>query len=337
MTANSDSGCRGACPDNPPPVWHARLGRCVTTALPAAMRTGLWLLLVTVPLSFAVLLMKTSGVLDILAALFKPLFGLLGLPGESAIVFATACLLNIYSCIAVIETLGLTGRAVTILALMCLISHNLPIESTVQRKAGSDAWRMVALRLAASFAAGLALSVLLPPDAPHAGGAGPAAAVSGPGFGAELRAWSVGMAFLCGKIMGLVTALMILERILAEFGVTRFLSRLLRVPLMVLGLPPSTAFLWVVANTLGLAYGAGVIVDHARRGLLSRSEADLLNRHIAVSHSLLEDTCLFAAIGVSVWWITIPRVALAGAVVWMKRLTDGRHGSTSTAAPGHAR
>jgi hypothetical protein len=33
-----------------------------------------------------------------------------------------------------------------------------------------------------------------------------------------------------------------------------------------------------------------------------------------VSHSLLEGTCLFVAIGVSVWWITLPRLALAGAL-----------------------
>lgn len=286
------------------------------------MRTGLWLLLITVPVSFAVLLMKITGVLDTVAALCKPLFGLFGLPGEAAIVFVTACLLNIYSCIAVIQTLGLTGRTVTILALMCLISHNLPIESAVQKKAGSQAWRMVALRLTASFVAALALSLLLPADAPHPPAANPVAILTVAGFGTELKAWFADIAYLCGKIMVLITLLMILERLLDEFGVTRFLSRILKYPLMLLGLPPATAFLWMVANTLGLAYGAGVLVDHTRRGLLSRSDADALNHHIAISHSLLEDTCLFVAIGVSVWWITIPRIVLAGIVVWLKRLFD---------------
>ena len=286
------------------------------------MRTGLWLLLITVPLSFAVLLMKVTGVLDIVAALFKPLFGLVGLPGEAAIVFVTACLLNIYSCIAVIETLGLTGRAVTILALMCLISHNLPIESAVQRKAGSQAWRMVLLRLGASFVAGLALSFMLPADAPHRAVASPVAALSVSSFGMEFKTWLSDISYLCAKIMVLITLLMILERVLDEFGVTRSLSRILKYPLMLLGLPPTTAFLWVVANTLGLAYGAGVIVDHTRRGVLPKSDADTLNHHIAISHSLLEDTCLFVAIGVSAWWITIPRIVLAGIVVWAKRLFD---------------
>jgi hypothetical protein len=71
---------------------------------------------------------------------------------------------------------------------------------------------------------------------------------------------------------------------------------------------------------MGLAFGAGVLIDHVERGRLSRAHADLLNYHIAVSHSLLEDTCLFAAIGVSAWWITIPRLLLAGLAVWIRRL-----------------
>lgn len=304
------------------PAWRETLKRCVVEAFPPAMRTGRWLLSITIPVSFAVLILKTTGALNLMAVVFEPLFALLGLPGESAVVFATACLLNIYSCIAVIETLGMTGRAVTILALMCLISHNLPVESSVQKKTGSSLLAMLAIRLAASFAGGMALHLLLPAD--------PAATVAvmadkplaSPTFLSELQTWGVSMALLCVKIMVLITLLMMLQRILEAFGITGRLSRLLKYPLMALGVPRRAAFLWVVANTLGLAYGAGVILDHVSRGHLTPRQADLLNRHIAISHSLLEDTLLFVAIGVSAWWIVIPRVILAGIAVWMKRLID---------------
>jgi len=40
---------------------------------------------------------------------------------------------------------------------------------------------------------------------------------------------------------------------------------------------------------------------------------------LAISHSLLEDTMVFVAIGVPVFWITIPRIFLAIVVVWMIR------------------
>ncbi len=304
------------------PAWPGTLKRCVVEAVPPALRTGRWLLSITVPVSFAVLILKTTGALALLAKLFAPIFALLGLPGESAIVFATACLLNIYSCIAVIETLGMTGRAVTILALMCLISHNLPVESTVQKKTGSSLLLMLAVRLTASFAGGFALHLLLPPDSVPAAALAADKVLATPGFFAELQSWAVSMAYLCVKIMVLVLLLMILQRILEAFGITGRISRWLKYPLTLLGVPPQAAFLWVVANTLGLAYGAGVILDHVSRGQLTRAEADLLNHHIAISHSLLEDTLLFVAIGVSVWWITIPRLILAGIAVWLKRLVD---------------
>ena len=305
-----------------PPAWPATLKRCVVEALPPAFRTGRWLLSITVPVSFAVLILKTTGALALLAKLFEPLFALLGLPGESAIVFATACLLNIYSCIAVIETLGMAGRTVTILALMCLISHNLPVESTVQKKTGSSLLLMIAIRLAASFAGGFALHLLLPPDTMPAAALAADHALADTSFFTELQAWAIGMAYLCLKIIVLVTLLMILQRILEAFGITGRLSHWLKYPLTILGVPRRAAFLWVVANTLGLAYGAGVIFDHVNRGHLTRGQADLLNHHIAISHSLLEDTLLFVAIGVSAWWITIPRLILAGIVVWLRRLVD---------------
>ena len=304
------------------PQWPETLKRCVVEAIPPALRTGRWLLAITIPVSFAVLILKTTGVLNLMAVVFAPLFALMGLPGESAIVFATACLLNIYSCIAVIETLGMTGRAVTILALMCLISHNLPVESTVQKKTGSSLLAMLAIRLTASFAGGMALHLLLPADPAATVSMTAEKALASPAFLAELQAWSISMAVLCVKIIVLVTLLMVLQRILEAFGITGRLSRLLKYPLIVLGVPRRAAFLWVVANTLGLAYGAGVILDHVGRGHLTPRQADLLNCHIAISHSLLEDTLLFVAIGVSAWWIVIPRVVLAGIVVWLKRLVD---------------
>lgn len=305
-----------------PVTLRAKLSGCFMSALRSAFRIWLWLLSVTVPVSFVVLLLQFTGALGVLAQLFEPMFSLFGLPGESALVFATACLLNIYSCIVVIETLGLTGQTVTILALMCLISHNLPVESAVQKKAGSRLLPIVLVRICASFAGAMALSLLLPADVPHASLSTANEVLTVASFGTELKAWLIGVSILCAKIIVLVTLLMILQQILEEFGITIFLSRILKYPLMLLGVPQQAAFLWIVANTLGLAYGAGIIIDHVKRGHLSQKHSDILNCHIAVSHSLLEDTCLFVAIGVSAWWITIPRIVLATIIVWLKRLLN---------------
>ena len=57
-------------------------------------------------------------------------------------------------------------------------------------------------------------------------------------------------------------------------------------------------------------------------GKIEKYEADLANRHLAISHSLLEDTVLFASLGVCAWWLLLFRVPLAIIAVWAKRLSD---------------
>jgi len=300
-------------------VWR----HCVVEALPGAWRTVRLLLRIMIPVSFAVFLLKAAGGLDLLARVLAPLFSGLGLPGSSALVFITGGLLNIYAAIGVIETLGLGGRTVTILALMTLTAHNLPVECSVVGRAGSNPWRILALRLGFSLVAALALNALLPLDA-----VAPAAAASAPsvadvgGFSTDLGRWALGMGRLSLKILLIIFGLMIAQRLLDTAGITRGLARALKYPLIILGVPPEAAFLWVVANTLGLAYGAGVIIDHAQRGLISRAHADRLNHHISISHSLLEDTLLYTAIGVPALWITLPRLALAGIASRLRPLTE---------------
>ena len=81
--------------------------------------------------------------------------------------------------------------------------------------------------------------------------------------------WAISTANQAGKVIGIVISLMVLQRMLREFGLIDTLARLLWPLLWVLGLPHRVAFLWIVANTLGLAYGAGVMIDEKQRGRIS--------------------------------------------------------------------
>ncbi len=297
------------------PRFVRRLGGCIGSGAKKGFRGAAKLLAIMVPVSFVVTILNWAGVLGVIARWLKPLFGLVGLPGETALVFVTGVLLNIYSAIAVMGSIPLTSREVTILALACLISHNFPIEVPVQHQAGSKGWKILLLRLGASVVAAFALNAMLPADTGERVARG-MAEVASDEFGAVMGAWALGTAWLVGKIIVLIIALMILQRILDEFGLIRIISVLLRPLLWLLGLPGRTAFLWIVANTLGLAYGAPVIIEEAASGKLSKNDVELLNRSIAVCHSLLEDTLLFVAVGAMAFWITAPRLVLAGGVVW---------------------
>jgi hypothetical protein len=88
----------------------------------------------------------------------------------------------------------------------------------------------------------------------------------------------------------------------------------------ILGLPQNTTLSWVVANLIGLGYGSAIMIDQRDKGRMSRQEADLLNHHVAVSHSQLEDPLLFVSLGYAMHWLMWPRVVIALLTVWERRL-----------------
>lgn len=299
-----------------------RLLAAAKAGVAAGFKTTLFLAKIMVPVSLAVALLNWSGALAWGARILAPAMRLVGLPGEAALVFVSSILLNIYSAIAVIGTLPLTPREITILALMCLIAHNMIVETAVMKKTGSSAAKMVFLRLGAAVLMAWALNAILP-----FGGSQrvvmESAAVQKP-FWDMMAAWGLSTLRLLLKVVILVFSIMIVQKLMEEFSVTVFLSKFLAPVMKVFGLPEDTSFLWIVINVVGYAYGAGIIVERVRSGKMKSQGGDLFNHHAAISHSLLEDTALFFAIGVPIFWLTVPRLLLALVVVWLERVRRHR-------------
>ena len=294
-----------------------RLANCVKTALPQGTRTALWLLKITIPVSFAVFLLDYSGLLDIIAGRVSPLFKLIGLSGEASIVIITSIFTNIYSAIIVMTTLGTGFREGTILAVMCLISHALIVETAIQRKTGSNPWRMIFTRLSASLLAAVLLNKFLPGEMAESHLMMVRKSVE---FMPAFKEWFKAIAITTLKIVVLVNLLLILQKILNEFGLIKWILKPFVPLLRIMGLPANTGFLWMVAYTLGLSYGGAIMISQSNEGHLSKDEADLLNHHIAVSHSQLEDTLLFASMGYNIWILIFPRILIAIVYVWMRKL-----------------
>lgn len=291
--------------------------KALADALPQGMRTALWLLKLTVPVAFAVFLLDYLGVLAFVARHTESLFALFGLSGKASIILITSVFVNIYSVIAVMATLDMPVREGLILANMCLIAHSLIVETGIQRKTGSSVWRIVTLRLGTAFLAAWLLNLVMP----HFEGTIRAgAAISREGFVADFLIWLKSITITSIKIVVLVNLLLILQKFLHGIGLLQWLVKPFHPLLLMMGLPKNTGFLWIVANTLGLSYGGAVMISQSEEGRLTRREADLLNHHIAISHSQLEDTLLFAAIGFNIPWLMLPRFILAVVFVWARRV-----------------
>ena len=291
---------------------------CVRSATPSALKTIWWLTKIMVGVSFAIMLLQYFGVIEWISQLLTPVFSSFGLPGEAALAYVSGYFVNCYTAMAVMSTLNLDMRAATILAVMVLCSHNMIVETTVQAKTGSSALRIVVIRTLSAFILAFVLNKIMPGE--FVSRISHVSTTSNVPFIDLLQSWAFRTLKTVALMIVLVYLLTLLQRILNEFGIIKHISNFLKPVMIFFGLPPRTAFLWLVANTLGLAYGAAVMIDEAETGTTTKEENDLLNHHIGVSHSNLEDLLLFTAIGGSFLWMLLSRWAMSLLLVWERKI-----------------
>jgi len=294
-----------------------RIKRSIKSALPQGMKTAWWLIKITVPVSFVVMLLDYFGVLALMAEYTGPVFSHLGLPGISAIVLVTSIFTNIYSVVAILSLLQLPMREGMILATMCLVSHGFLIETAVMKRTGSSALRMLLLRLTGSFVIGWMLNLVMPGSMSmdtHS------IIQVHQEFSVVFLHWLSSISQTTLKILILVNLLLIFQRIMDEFGWIGAIEKPLSPFMKMMGLPRSTTLSWVVANLIGLGYGSAIMIDESEKGKMNREDADLLNHHISLSHSQLEDPLLFLTLGYAIHWLIWPRIIIAIASVWMRKV-----------------
>ena len=343
--------------ENPEQVTSTkeRLVKCVKEVLPSTTKTCIWLLKITIGVSVLILFMRYFKILPWLSATLGPLFNHFGLPGEAALAYVSGYFVNMYAMLAIAGSMDLTARAITILGVMSLCSHNMITETAVQGKTGANPVRVVITRTLAGFVLAFVLNLILPlsqsdiamlvgafekSEAAEASIAVAPAAVASAAVASVAEApatvasiteapapvqplfkelvveWCYSTVSILVKMTLLIYSLAILQRILSEFGVIRWVSKFLKPLLLLFGLPARCSFLWIIANILGIAYGGAVMMEEVRAGKLSLRDIKLVNQHIGISHSNLEDLTLVASIG-GIWWVMLlSRWAGSFILVW---------------------
>ena len=108
-----------------------RIINTTKAVMPSALRTAWWMVRITVLVSFSVELLRYFGVVAWISKGLNPVFEFVGLPGEASLAYITGYFVNVYSAIAVMASLQLDVRSMTILAVMVLCSHSMIIEMAV--------------------------------------------------------------------------------------------------------------------------------------------------------------------------------------------------------------
>lgn len=274
---------------------------------------------IVIPISFLTALLDWSGALVHLDFLLKPLMGMLSLPPEAALPLVIGILSSVYAAIAAMIVFPFSVGQMTLMAVFVLTAHALIQEGIVQGKSGIHPLKTTLVRL--GTAVGIVL-VIAPwtGSSPVMPSAVTDSVLANYGFTAMLGRWASSTAWVSVKIFFVIIALLTSLELLKTFDLIHPFVRSLAPFLKLMGLDQRVGFLWMTAVVFGLSYGGAVIVEEAKNGGLSREDLELLHLSIGVNHSMVEDPPLFMSLGINPFWLYVPRLLAAVAVVRAGRL-----------------
>ncbi|WP_234283566.1 MULTISPECIES: nucleoside recognition domain-containing protein [Halomonadaceae] len=287
-----------------------------------------WTLLkVMVPALLIVKALEMLGMTELLGHWLAPLMAPLGLPEPLSLVWAATLLTNIYTGLVIFfevtRDTPLSVAQVTVLGALMAVGHSLPIEGAVARMAGVPWWLTVLLRVGGAWLLGwlLHLSYSLGDWLQHANRVVWQPSAQEP----TLTAWLQGQATTLATIFVVIFALMSLLRLLHWLGVERLIHKLLYPLLRLLGIGPAGANITVIGITLGLTFGAGLLLREARSGRLTPRDILLTLCFLGLCHSLIEDTLLIMLMGADLSGLLWARlgfalafIALLARLPWLK-------------------
>ena len=288
------------------------------------------------PITLIVTLLQYTPVLPWIVDLIEPFMGVLGLSGDAAIPLVLGNFLNLYAAIGAILTMELTVKEVFILAIMTSFAHNLIIESTVAAKVGVKLWVVVSVRVVLAIASGIFINLVW-----HGGNeiaqyglvsntANEQISGFGPILLQGLEKASLGIL----QLAMIVIPLMIMIQFLKDFKLIDRFSHLMAPFLKLLGMKENTSTTLAAGIVFGLAYGAGVMIQAAKEDGVSKKDLYLALLFLVSCHAIIEDTLLFAPLGIPIWPLLLIRLIVAilltvtVAFIWKRVELNGRKEAT---------
>ncbi|MDR5875855.1 nucleoside recognition domain-containing protein [Halomonas sp. CUBES01] len=297
-------------------IYHLLDGLC--SVLKDALRVYVTLLKILIPALLIVKGLEWLGVIDGLGTVLAPLMSILGLPDQLGVVWAAALFTNLYTAIAVfLQVAGdmhLNVEQVTVLGALMLVGHSIPVEGAVAKRAGVPWWATIVLRVGGALLFAWLLhcfySTLGLMQAP-------VELMWQPSFSSEptLSGWAVAQLETLALIFVIIFALIVLLKLLQKLGLERWIHLVLRPLLKLLGMGRSAANVTVIGFTLGLSYGAGLLIRDVQNGVLGKRDSTLALCFLGLCHSVIEDTLLILTLGADVVGVLWARLLFAVVVV----------------------
>ncbi|OMI12475.1 hypothetical protein BVL54_09415 [Bacillus paralicheniformis] len=278
----------------------------------AGLKTTWTLGKVIFPVTLIVSLLQLTPVMDWLIKLITPAMGIFGLSGEAAIPLVLGNMLNLYAGIAGILTLDLTVKEVFILAVMLSFCHNLIIESTVASRVGIKIWLILLVRIGLAVFSAFIINLVWHGGQDAAQYGLISAKSAAPSGWLEIALEAVTKAGLgVLQLAAIVIPLMIIIQYMRDLGWLHTFSKWFAPLTRMLGMKENTSMTMVAGLTIGLAYGAGVMIKAVEEDGVSKRDVTLAFIFLVACHAVVEDTLVFIPLGIPVWPLLLIRLVTA--------------------------
>lgn len=299
-------------------MWNKSITHHISTQIKDIVRVYLVLIKVMIPAIIIVKLLDHVGATDILAYLISPAMDVVGLPREMGIVWAVALLTNIYTAMVVFYSLAATSTVsvaeVSVLGVMILIAHALPVEGAIAKSLGIR-WRMTLLiRMGGALLLGAILNAIYSAMSWHQKPIVLAWTPTSSASSGWLQ-WFFEQIQLLASIFIILSILIITLRLLHLLGIEALLHKLLTPLLKGLTLGKEAANITIIGMTLGLSFGAGLLIDEVKKGQISKRDTVLVVGFLGLCHSIIEDTLLILLLGADIYAILWGRLIFAICIV----------------------
>lgn len=128
---------------------------------------------------------------------------------------------------------------------------------------------------------------------------------------------AIGLGKLLGQMALIVIPLIIFIEVLKDFKILDKLTGWLHWTVKPFGMSSAAVLPLLAGLIFGLVYGAGLIIDAAREGTLSKRDLYLISLFLIINHSVLEDTLLFVAIGANGLVVLAFRFTASIIITWL--------------------
>ncbi|MBT2600105.1 MULTISPECIES: nucleoside recognition domain-containing protein [Oceanobacillus] len=264
------------------------------------------------PITLIVTILQFTPVLPWFIKLISPMMGLLGLSGEAAVPLVLGNALNLYAGIAAIISFDFTVKEVFIIAIMLSFSHNLFVESAVATSVGVKWWIIVGVRVGLALFSAFIINLVWNGGSEMAQYGFVSGSESAPNGWGEIILHGAQTAIIAiVQLACIVIPLMIVMQLMRDRGWLDAMSNKMAPFMRLLGIDKSASMTMVAGLTIGLAYGAGLMIQAVKEDNVSKKDMSLALIFLVSCHAVVEDTLVFIPLGIPVWPLLIIRLLTA--------------------------